>query len=173
MELPSAERSIDSLLPSNCAASTQRARLFWSRRAQYRPIHRVSRTGKRSGRPGSALCWPQTMLCKTKVHLPMLLRRLCHWLKQGNWSHSALFPQSPKPVMDTSNAETRQVAGIVSRVSKKNLPRRHKSISTPEYYWNSGMFMFKAGRYLAELQNHRPDIVSTWQSRNESEGTGI
>ena len=37
-----------------------------------------------------------------------------------------------------------------------------------EYYWNSGMFMFKAGRYLAELQNHRPDIVSACRAAMES-----
>jgi mannose-1-phosphate guanylyltransferase len=27
------------------------------------------------------------------------------------------------------------------------------------YYWNSGMFLFKARRYLSELQAHRPDIA--------------
>ena len=26
------------------------------------------------------------------------------------------------------------------------------------YYWNSGMFLFKASRYLQELKTHRPDI---------------
>ncbi len=29
-----------------------------------------------------------------------------------------------------------------------------------DYYWNSGMFMFLADRYVAELREHRPDIVS-------------
>jgi mannose-1-phosphate guanylyltransferase/mannose-6-phosphate isomerase len=28
------------------------------------------------------------------------------------------------------------------------------------YYWNSGMFMFLADRYVAELREYRPDIVS-------------
>ena len=27
------------------------------------------------------------------------------------------------------------------------------------YYWNSGMFLFKASRYLEELEAHRPDIA--------------
>lgn len=27
-----------------------------------------------------------------------------------------------------------------------------------DYYWNSGMFLFRAGRYLEELQKFRPDI---------------
>ena len=28
------------------------------------------------------------------------------------------------------------------------------------YYWNSGMFLFKASRYLQELKTHRPDIAN-------------
>ncbi|EPM5600267.1 mannose-1-phosphate guanylyltransferase/mannose-6-phosphate isomerase [Vibrio fluvialis] len=32
-------------------------------------------------------------------------------------------------------------------------------ISEGGYYWNSGMFMFKASRYLEELQKFRPDIL--------------
>ncbi|HFO4059098.1 TPA: mannose-1-phosphate guanylyltransferase/mannose-6-phosphate isomerase, partial [Escherichia coli] len=31
-------------------------------------------------------------------------------------------------------------------------------VSTGEYLWNSGMFMFKASVYLEELKKHRPDI---------------
>jgi mannose-1-phosphate guanylyltransferase len=33
-------------------------------------------------------------------------------------------------------------------------------IESGEYYWNSGMFLFKASRYLQELQKYRPDIFS-------------
>lgn len=31
-------------------------------------------------------------------------------------------------------------------------------IASTEHYWNSGMFLFKASRYLEELNNYRPDI---------------
>lgn len=34
-----------------------------------------------------------------------------------------------------------------------------KYLSSGEYYWNSGMFMFKASRYLEELKTYRPDIL--------------
>ena len=36
------------------------------------------------------------------------------------------------------------------------------------YYWNSGIFMFRASRYLEELQEHRPDIVSACRAAMES-----
>jgi mannose-1-phosphate guanylyltransferase len=31
-------------------------------------------------------------------------------------------------------------------------------LESGDYFWNSGMFLFKASRYLEELKNHRPDI---------------
>ncbi|GCS60390.1 mannose-1-phosphate guanyltransferase [Escherichia coli] len=31
-------------------------------------------------------------------------------------------------------------------------------MASGEYYWNSGLFLFRAGRYLEELQKYRPDI---------------
>ena len=33
-------------------------------------------------------------------------------------------------------------------------------VDSGEYYWNSGMFLFKASRYLEELQKFRPDIYA-------------
>lgn len=33
-------------------------------------------------------------------------------------------------------------------------------LKSGQYYWNSGMFLFKASRYLAELKLHRPDIYT-------------
>ena len=32
-------------------------------------------------------------------------------------------------------------------------------LESGKYYWNSGMFLFKASRYLDELSKHRPDIA--------------
>ncbi|MDB2586003.1 mannose-1-phosphate guanylyltransferase/mannose-6-phosphate isomerase [Luminiphilus sp.] len=32
------------------------------------------------------------------------------------------------------------------------------------YYWNSGMFLFKASRYLNELKTHRPDIAAACEA---------
>jgi len=32
-------------------------------------------------------------------------------------------------------------------------------VDSGEYYWNSGMFLFKASRYIEELEAHRPDIA--------------
>lgn len=37
-------------------------------------------------------------------------------------------------------------------------------VESGEYYWNSGMFMFRADRYLEELGKFRPDILSACEA---------
>lgn len=41
-------------------------------------------------------------------------------------------------------------------------------LESGEYYWNSGMFLFKASRYLEELQQHRPAIFQACQNAMEN-----
>lgn len=48
----------------------------------------------------------------------------------------------------------------VSRfVEKPDIERAKDYIASGEYYWNSGMFMFRAQKYLSELAKYRPDIL--------------
>ncbi|GAA3912770.1 mannose-1-phosphate guanylyltransferase/mannose-6-phosphate isomerase [Litoribacillus peritrichatus] len=44
-------------------------------------------------------------------------------------------------------------------VEKPDQKTAEEYLASGEYYWNSGMFMFKASRYLEELKLHRPDIL--------------
>ena len=37
-------------------------------------------------------------------------------------------------------------------------------VASGDYDWNSGMFLFRASQYLAELQTHRPDILAACQN---------
>lgn len=43
-------------------------------------------------------------------------------------------------------------------VEKPNLEKAKEFVSSGNFFWNSGMFVFKASTYLAELKHHRPDI---------------
>lgn len=45
-------------------------------------------------------------------------------------------------------------------VEKPNLETARTYVASNEYYWNSGMFLFRAGRYLEELKKYRPDIMT-------------
>jgi len=43
-------------------------------------------------------------------------------------------------------------------VEKPNLTLARKYLKNGEYYWNSGMFLFRADIYLKELKKYRPEI---------------
>ncbi|MDR2214654.1 MAG: mannose-1-phosphate guanylyltransferase/mannose-6-phosphate isomerase [Nevskiaceae bacterium] len=48
---------------------------------------------------------------------------------------------------------------IAAFVEKPDAARAAQFVASGEYLWNSGMFLFRASRYLAELQRHAPDIL--------------
>ena len=45
-------------------------------------------------------------------------------------------------------------------VEKPELSAAQAYLDSGEYLWNSGMFLFRADRYLEELKHHRPDIYT-------------
>jgi mannose-1-phosphate guanylyltransferase/mannose-6-phosphate isomerase len=51
------------------------------------------------------------------------------------------------------------VAPIAQFVEKPDLKRAQEFIASGNYFWNSGMFMFGARRFLEELAQHAPDIA--------------
>jgi mannose-1-phosphate guanylyltransferase / mannose-6-phosphate isomerase len=51
-------------------------------------------------------------------------------------------------------------AAVDQFVEKPNIALAQEYVSSGEYYWNSGMFMFRATRYIEELRTHRPEIVT-------------
>jgi mannose-1-phosphate guanylyltransferase/mannose-6-phosphate isomerase len=53
---------------------------------------------------------------------------------------------------------------IAQFVEKPDLARAQAFLDTGEYYWNSGMFLFRARRYLEELEQFAPDIASVCRS---------
>lgn len=57
---------------------------------------------------------------------------------------------------DTDKFPTYKVSEFIE---KPDLKKAKEYISTEGYYWNSGMFLFRAGRYLEELKKYRPDIL--------------
>ena len=48
---------------------------------------------------------------------------------------------------------------VAQFVEKPPLEQAREFVASGNYYWNSGMFVFKADRYLAELEHFAPDIL--------------
>lgn len=58
--------------------------------------------------------------------------------------------------------ETRGFA-VERFVEKPEQATAQNYVASGDYYWNSGMFLFKATRYLSELQKFAPDIFTACQ----------
>ena len=52
---------------------------------------------------------------------------------------------------------------VASFVEKPDLVTAQGYVASGDYYWNSGMFMFRASRYLAELQKYHPEMLDACQ----------
>ena len=55
-------------------------------------------------------------------------------------------------------------ARVEQFVEKPDLATAQDYLNQGNYFWNSGMFMFKASVFLKELKQHRPDIYNACQS---------
>jgi mannose-1-phosphate guanylyltransferase len=53
---------------------------------------------------------------------------------------------------------------VAEFVEKPDSATAQDYLDSGQYYWNSGMFMFKASVYLSELKQHRPDIYSACEA---------
>jgi mannose-1-phosphate guanylyltransferase/mannose-6-phosphate isomerase len=49
---------------------------------------------------------------------------------------------------------------VAQFIEKPPLDVAQQYVATGDYYWNSGMFVFKASQYLAELSSFAPDILA-------------
>ncbi|WOG25823.1 mannose-1-phosphate guanylyltransferase/mannose-6-phosphate isomerase [Endozoicomonas sp. 8E] len=66
-----------------------------------------------------------------------------------------------------------QVALVESFVEKPELETAQGYLADGDYYWNSGMFLFKATRYLEELNKFRPDILQACEKAMAIESTDL
>jgi mannose-1-phosphate guanylyltransferase/mannose-6-phosphate isomerase len=53
------------------------------------------------------------------------------------------------------------VRPVLRFVEKPDAATARSYLDAGGYYWNSGMFLFRASRYLAELERFRPDILAS------------
>jgi len=61
----------------------------------------------------------------------------------------------------TNNADDTEAFLVSSFVEKPNLETAEMYVNSGEYYWNSGMFMFKASRYIEVLKAHNSAIYES------------
>jgi mannose-1-phosphate guanylyltransferase len=62
--------------------------------------------------------------------------------------------------IEVNNSKNNEYYDIISFTEKPNLENAKKYLDSGNYYWNSGIFMFKASAYLKELELHEPEIYT-------------
>ncbi|MDN5780434.1 MAG: mannose-1-phosphate guanylyltransferase/mannose-6-phosphate isomerase [Luteimonas sp.] len=60
------------------------------------------------------------------------------------------------------------VRRVLRFVEKPDAATAQRYLDAGGYYWNSGMFLFRASRYLAELERFRPDILAAVRAAFEA-----
>ena len=65
------------------------------------------------------------------------------------------YIQAEAGQVDAANA----VRKVLRFIEKPDVATAQGYLDAGGYYWNSGMFLFRASRYLAELERFRPDIL--------------
>ena len=69
-------------------------------------------------------------------------------------------PQTGYGYIKAGSALTETVFQVEQFVEKPDLKRAQHYVASGEYFWNSGMFMFHASRYLAELEQFAPEMLA-------------
>jgi len=62
--------------------------------------------------------------------------------------------------IEVDNSKKNKYHKIISFKEKPNLEDAKKYLESKCYFWNSGIFVFKASSYLKELKKHEPEIYS-------------
>ncbi|WP_146442621.1 mannose-1-phosphate guanylyltransferase/mannose-6-phosphate isomerase [Vibrio kanaloae] len=112
------------------------------------------------------------------------------YAKQGKLVTFGITPKAPetgygyvkqgKPLLPSTQtstiAEEQRVAhayAIESFVEKPDKKTAEDYIRSGQYLWNSGMFMFTASRYLEELAEHSPEILTACKLALEEQNTDL
>ena len=62
--------------------------------------------------------------------------------------------------IEVDNSKKSEYYNIISFREKPNLEIAQKYLNSGNYYWNSGIFIFKASAYLKELEKYEPEIYA-------------
>ncbi|HEY2399435.1 MAG TPA: mannose-1-phosphate guanylyltransferase/mannose-6-phosphate isomerase [Steroidobacteraceae bacterium] len=85
-------------------------------------------------------------------------------VQQGKLVTFGIVPSAPETgygyiQRGTAAAAAAGLFQIARFVEKPNLERAQQFLQSGDYLWNSGMFMFRASRYLQELEKFAPQIA--------------
>jgi mannose-1-phosphate guanylyltransferase/mannose-6-phosphate isomerase len=116
---------------------------------------------RRSGEDPLLLVLPSDHLINDIPRFHQAIAQAASLAGQGKLVTFGIQPTAP----ETGYGYIKAVAGEGPRaikrfVEKPDLQTAQGYVASGEYYWNSGMFLFRASRYLEELERLQPQILA-------------
>lgn len=86
--------------------------------------------------------------------------------ESGGVATFGIVPNTPETGYGYIHAGSKQAQGyaVEQFVEKPDLATAESYVARGDYYWNSGMFMVKASRYLELLGKYQPDMLKACQA---------
>lgn len=81
------------------------------------------------------------------------------YIRAGAQVESEKIQVESSKIQDESTKVKADAFTVADFVEKPDLVTAQEYLESGEFYWNSGMFMFKASRYLEELEKFAPDML--------------
>jgi mannose-1-phosphate guanylyltransferase/mannose-6-phosphate isomerase len=91
------------------------------------------------------------------------VRKALPMARSGKLVTFGIVPTAPETgygYIKQSGSHSGDASPIERFIEKPDAARAAGFLREGGYYWNSGMFLFRADRYLAELEHHAPDIAA-------------
>jgi len=132
----------------------------------------ISRSGA-AGEDPELLVLPADHVIRDVPAFQKAVRTALPAVQQGKLVTFGIVPSAPETGYGyiQRGAETAAGAGLfqIARfVEKPNLERAQQFLKSGDYLWNSGMFMFRASRYLQELEKFAPQIARVCRAAFEN-----
>lgn len=80
----------------------------------------------------------------------------------------ATSPKTGYGYIHAAAADGNGALAVEKFVEKPDAEKAARYVEAGDYYWNSGMFMFRASRYLEELKRFEPDMVAACSAACEA-----
>ena len=97
--------------------------------------------------------------------------------QQGQLVTFGITPRGPDTaygyIRATAAAAPGQAQPVLQFVEKPDRATAEQYLASGNYYWNSGMFVFRASRYIEELTRHQPAIVTACRAALELAKTDL
>lgn len=114
------------------------------------------------------LVLPADHLIEGQTAFELAIAEACKAAEQDHLVTFGIQPTTPETgygyIKQGKNLDAAAGFLIDSFKEKPNRATAEQYLAEGNYYWNSGMFMFRPALYLQELQQHAPDIFQTTQA---------